>query len=134
MRQRRQRGERGATLVEAAVSSFVFTVGALGLIGLLVTGSQGMTTAEDVTQATLLARAKLGELASQPYDSIVDGEDASSLTAGAGRSERQYTRKWTVVEPVTDLAYKEITCEVTWTDPRAKDTRMVRMTGGKSRQ
>jgi len=137
--------ERGFTLLESMLAAAVFTVGSLGLLGLIITSSKGLSTGERISQATTLARSKLDEFRRTPYDLVVDGHEVTNLgplgeTLGAygatSDSDGWFARSWTVTTPSVGLEYKEVRVQVQWYDrtmePQA--VRTVALVGGRSRQ
>ena len=156
-RRRRSFGKsaRGFSLIEAMVASFVFTVGALGLLRLMYGSAQGITVAGKVTQATALAKSQLDVLTHLPYTNTSlavgtykDGSnnlgpagfafDANGNATGAwgcsaATFDGWFARSWTVTEPVAD-SLKIINVSVCWWDPSSKTARNVSVAGGKSIQ
>ncbi len=145
----RAKGERGFSLIELMVASALFLVGALGLLRLMYSSSEGVTVAQKLTQATQLARTKLDELVMRPYDDAalstgsVHQDGAKNLgpagtaytpTGGAtgdfGAKDGWFARSWEVTEPVAGL--KVITVTVEWWDAPMSTTREVELVGGKS--
>jgi len=47
-----KRAERGFSLIESMIAAAVFTIGSLGLLGMLVSSSQGMAVSERMTHGT----------------------------------------------------------------------------------
>ncbi|MBN1961948.1 MAG: prepilin-type N-terminal cleavage/methylation domain-containing protein [Deltaproteobacteria bacterium] len=153
----RVKHERGFTLIEVVVAMFVFTFGALGLLRLLVSGSQGVATAGRMTQATVLAQSKLNELLGKQFTNadltagnhiepggknIGYGGTAYTPTGAAtgdyGSADGWFARSWFVADQDVDttaagIEFKLITVTVSWTDLSFKNTvRTVRVVGGKS--
>ncbi|MBI5510365.1 MAG: prepilin-type N-terminal cleavage/methylation domain-containing protein [Deltaproteobacteria bacterium] len=145
----------GFSLIEAMVASFVFAVGALGLLGMMISSANGITTASKTTQATALARAKLDELVRLPYDhgdlNVGVQPDGLKNLGPSGTSfapegtatgdwethDGWFARSW-AVEEVTAGAFKRVTVTVKWWDKSAKASvgswRSVTLAGGKSIQ
>ncbi len=151
--------ERGMTLMEAMIAMAVFTIGALGLLRLMISGSEGTGVSTHVTAATLLARNRLDMLMQLPYDhadlapdSATDPADDhvepgnrnlganggllgphNTATGAAGDADGNFWRTWSVVEN-NEHTFKTITVKVTWMDNAAGGSRMERavsVLGGK---
>jgi Tfp pilus assembly protein PilV len=151
IRRRRRRGEAGFTLVEAMLASFVFVVGALGLLGLMYNSAAGLTAATNITYATSVARAKLEELTARPYNhadlSVGDHQPDTKNIGPAGTpfdpqgnatgdintDDGWFARSWSVTE-VNANSFKNIVVRVRWYDKTTKMARYVTMAGGKSVQ
>ena len=139
-------GSEGFTLIEGMVALLVFTVGALGLLTMIYTSHQGVSTAEDLTHATTLARSKLDELVRLDYDDTTlnagthpegsynineIGDDVTTSTYGA--SDGLYARSWDVVVPDASEDFKTIAVQVRWWDKNYDSWREVVLRGGKGR-
>ncbi|OGQ89122.1 MAG: hypothetical protein A2289_13095 [Deltaproteobacteria bacterium RIFOXYA12_FULL_58_15] len=138
-----KRAERGFSLIESMIAAAVFTIGSLGLLGMLVSSSQGMAVSERMTHGTVLARQKLSELTRLPYDSIATGAETTNIDAeGAAQgdlgseanSDGWFARTWTVSQPDTTIDFKLVRVDVKWRDKALKIERQVSMSSGKSRQ
>lgn len=153
-----RRAERGMSLIEVAIASMVFTVGALGLVRLLYSSAEGVTVASKVTFATALARGKLDELVPLPYDhadlSVAgsphqDGDKNlgptgepkkpdGSDTGTFGSNDGWFARSWTVTEAdansdgTADL--KIIRVDARWYDAMNKQDRTVSLAAARSMQ
>jgi hypothetical protein len=144
---RRRRGQAGHTLVELAIASTVFTVGALGLLRLVISSGEGLQVSSRLTQASSLARTKLGELCNMDYDLLVDGnhtEGANNIgptgtphapdgssTGAYGSTDGWFERSWVITTDGT-IAYKTVSVQVRWYDHPVKRWRSVSLIGGKS--
>lgn len=141
-RRRPRKSERGFSLIEVALASFVFTVGALGLVALIYTSMEGVSVAGDVTRGTALARGKLDTLVQLPPDHAdltagphtdannVDGAGVAS--SALGTNDGDFARSWEVIDATP--AFKTITVTVRWWDVEKKMERTVVVLGGKSTQ
>jgi len=151
-RRRLRRGEAGFTLIEAMLASFVFVVGALGLLGLMYNSAAGLTTATNISSATTVARTKLEELTARPYDHAdlttgtthVEGaknlgpsglafDPQGNATGAYNSNDGWFARSWDVTEVVAG-SFKTIVVRVRWYDKVAKRDRFVTLAGGKSIQ
>ena len=144
-----RRGQRGHTLIEVMIAGAIFTIGALGLLRLIVTSGEGLRTSSKLTQASSLARTKLDELANTSYDALVAGsytEGANNIgpagtpykpdgsaTAVFHSTDGMFARSWTITED-TALGYKAITVLVEWFDHGRKAWYSVSLVGGRSHQ
>ncbi|MBI3180278.1 MAG: prepilin-type N-terminal cleavage/methylation domain-containing protein [Deltaproteobacteria bacterium] len=143
------KNERGFSLIELMVASMLFLVGALGLLRLMYSSSEGVTVAQKLTQATQLARTKLDELVMLPYDDAAlaigavheDGvknlgpagtsyTPSGGATGDFGGKDGWFARSWEVTEPVAGL--KVITITVKWWDGPMRTFRQVHLVGGMS--
>lgn len=64
--------EKGLTLVEAVISIGIFAIGFLAIAGLVVGTAKNNTTGNTLTEATMLARAKVESLKALPLDQLAD--------------------------------------------------------------
>ena len=62
--------EKGLTLIEAALSMAIFTIGFLAIAGLVVTTTKNNTSGNIFTEATMLARSKVESLKALPLDQL----------------------------------------------------------------
>jgi|GEM_PF-5103978 len=101
--------QKGVSLVEIPVALVV-----LGIV--LIIAARTFMTAGSVQkdsyfthQAATFAAAKLTELESTPSSLIVDGEDQVQTASGFA-----FTRKWTVLQPLTGSKAKAVQVEMIW--------------------
>jgi len=140
----RSPAQAGFTLVEGMVALMVFTIGALGLLTMIYTSHQGVTTAENLTHATALSRSKLDELLRLPYDNAaldvgnheegvynVDQTGAAVTTSNFGDDDGLYARSWDVQRPDSSEDFKTIAVRVRWWDKNYDLERSVVLRGGK---
>jgi hypothetical protein len=126
------------------ISLMVFTIGALGLLTMIYSSHQGVTTAEDLTHATALARSKLDELLRLPYDHTdldtantheeatnIDATGAAVSGSGFGDDDGNYARSWDVLQPDSGEDFKTIAVRVRWWDKNYDLERDVVLRGGK---
>ena len=135
--------QAGFTLVEAMIALLVFTVGALGLLTMTYSSHQGITAAEDVTNATALARSKLDELVRLPYadtnldvgshdDGTTNLDETGAPAAGAfGADDGDFARSWDVAIPDSNEQFKTIAVRVRWWDKNYDTERDVVLRGGR---
>lgn len=143
MARRVPREEAGFTLIEAMIAMLVFTVGALGLLTMIYTSHQGVSTAENITHATALARSKLDELVRLQYDDanldvgthnegVNNVDETGTATAAAfGADDGSYARSWDVAIPDANEEFKTIAVTVLWWDGNYDTWRDVVLNGGK---
>jgi len=151
-----RRRSRGHTLIEVSIAAGLLTFGALGLVPLLVTGNQGLTSSSMIIQATALADSKLTELVTMDYASTAlaagsyteatnlsltgvplnpDGTATGAYGCGSS-SDGRFARSWTIADvqvPTGSLNAKEIAVTVCWWDKISKSTHSVVSTGGVAR-
>jgi type II secretory pathway pseudopilin PulG len=143
----RHGAEAGFSLIELMLAMFVFEVGALGLLALIYSSMEGVSSSRDLTHATNLARSKLDELVRLPYDDSalsagthddgtlnLDATGAPVTGSDIGDDDGYYERKWTVATPVSGVGLKSITVRVRWWDKVKKRWRQVELAGGRSQQ
>ncbi|WP_223871721.1 type IV pilus modification protein PilV [Candidatus Dactylopiibacterium carminicum] len=73
--------QRGAALLEALIAILIFSLGVLGLIGLLATSTQFSIDAEDRTRASMLAN----DLVAQMWEKQTVSLDSDTLSAWESR-------------------------------------------------
>ena len=95
----------GVSLVEALVATFILTVVALSLAQLIGIGMLSNKTALDLTQATSLSGAKLEQLRSGEYSSLVAGGSLVASNVGYfdlvdadGDGNSDYVRRWSITD------------------------------------
>ena len=103
-----QRRIRAGTLIEAAVASAVVAICALGGFSFIQFGRQALDQAKNERIAARMAQAKIEELRSIAYVSIL-GETENGLTLGNITGTRE-----TTVARGPDDAYRDVTVEITW--------------------
>jgi prepilin-type N-terminal cleavage/methylation domain-containing protein len=109
---RRNPGFRGFTLLEVLVSLGVMSFGLLAAAELLVTAIRGNSFSHRLTDATILAEAKLEDLKNLNYlDSRLAGSSSSEAIL---RSGMLYTRRYSVAD--MGLMMKMISVTVQWRD------------------
>ena len=64
--------ENGLTLVEVVISLGIFAIGFLAIAGLVVGTTKNNTSGNMLTQATMLARAKIESLKTLPLEQLAD--------------------------------------------------------------
>jgi len=111
-----QKKQQGFTLVEALISFLILAVGLLAMANMQLTAMNVNTSARRMTEGTSIAKGKLEELMSLPFDdpNLVSGEETpaepfSSLT-------------WTVEDTPGGVAnIKLITVRIEWKDRTEKE-------------
>lgn len=152
-----RRHARGHTLIEVSIAAGMLTFGALGLVPLIVTGNQGLSSSSKTIQASSLAESKLAQLTSLDYNSaalaaaaytevknlsatgVPLNSDGSSTSAyGCDQtSDGHFARSWTITDIAVPtggaLLAKEIAVTVCWWDNMSKAQHSVTTTGGITR-
>ncbi len=102
----------GFTLIEVLISLVVLALGLLAMAGLLVTAIKGNSFSHHLTEATVLAEAKLDDLKNLNYfDSRLAGPSSSEEIL---RSGILYTRQCSTMDMGRRM--KMISVTVGWTD------------------
>ena len=65
-----EKGEKGLTLIEVVLSMAIFAIGFLAIAGLVVATTKNNTSGNILTEATMLARAKVESLKALPLDQL----------------------------------------------------------------
>jgi Tfp pilus assembly protein PilV len=87
-------GESGLSLAEVLVALVVFTIGALGLAGVIPLGMNRVTDSNSDTVASTLAAERCEALLATPYDD--ETLDAGDHTDPGNPYEGHYNVSWTV--------------------------------------
>jgi prepilin-type N-terminal cleavage/methylation domain-containing protein len=93
----------GFTIIEIMFALSIFAIGILAVSGLSISAVGSNASSRRITEATALAEDRLERLASLPYASIQDGQEASG----------GYQISWVVVENEIATDTKSITVTVT---------------------
>ena len=64
--------EKGLSLIEVMISMAIFTIGFLAIAGLVVATTRNNTTGHTLTEATMLAEAKVEYLKGLPLDQLAE--------------------------------------------------------------
>ncbi len=100
------RHQRGFSLIECMVSTFVFFIVIVGLGSTTVMVIKGNTISQAVSVATTLATDQLESLQNMGYNDITSGGPETLQTI--------YTRQWTITNNVPILNTKTIAVTVSW--------------------
>ena len=95
------KANHGFTLIEVLIAIAVFSVGILAVASLQLVNSKNNTTANIMTQATMLARAQMEQLENSDIDTSADlalgtHTDPNNPIDETGTAGGIYTRTWTV--------------------------------------
>ncbi|MEW6220826.1 MAG: hypothetical protein AB1634_15020 [Thermodesulfobacteriota bacterium] len=130
---KRLASEHGFSILEVMFGAAVFTLGMLGVAGLLTSAIRGAAFSADLSEANELAAGKLEELLMAPYDPLDDpaarlddddadgtagladdtGVTADGVEPGVGRNGT-YTVLWNVADSAPVPNMKTIRVFVTW--------------------
>lgn len=116
-------------LVEALISIAIFSIGFLAVAMLVISVTQNNTRGHILTQANMLAKAKLEMLKGEDIESddLKVGDYADTSTVDAyGNQGGIFTRTWTIQDQLGFNTSREITVTVNW--KRHGQTRSVVLT------
>jgi prepilin-type N-terminal cleavage/methylation domain-containing protein len=105
----------GFTLVEVMMAITIFSIGFLAVSTLVIATTRNNTTGNIMTQATMLARARLEQLKMAP--------DPTGLTDG-GDTVGIFTRTWQITNPTGSAVARQLEVTVSW-NRRGKNRRVV---------
>ena len=74
-------GESGFSIIESMFASVIFAIGIIAVAGVFLTNIKQNATAEDMTQASVLAQDMLEDLIDINYDTMAAAGDAGSITS-----------------------------------------------------
>lgn len=116
----RQRADAGFSLIEVLVSILVFSIGALGVVGMLASATQNAVQAQDRTRAATLASELISQMWANQTTSLAPAlteawmarvADATVAGLPSGAAE--------ISLPSADGT---VTITITWTAPGSKQT------------
>lgn len=112
------RTERGFTLVEVIMASFILVIG-IGIISsIIATVTQKNFYSHRHTQAVILAQNKIEELLNDGYESpnLADGDYVNPLNPvnATGDSAGVFSQFWTIDDLMPIPSSKQITSTVQW--------------------
>ncbi len=113
---------RGFSLIEAMVSAFVFTVGSLGLLSMMNYSAKANHNSQKMIEANVIASSVLSAKLQLPNDELENGHNEKNITATgeeAGNYEDHdgnFAVSWTVEEKDTLVPYVSVTVIVRWWD------------------
>ena len=102
----------GMTLVEVVISMGIFAIGCLTIAGLVAGTAKNNTTGNMLTEATMLARARIESLKALPLDEL---DDACLDENEPKTIKRVYTRECDVDSIGASTTIKTIKVTVRWT-------------------
>ena len=112
------KANHGFTLIEVLIAIAVFSVGILAVASMQLVNTRNNTTANIMTQATMLARAQMEQLANSDIATSADltpgtHADANNPIDENGAAGGIYTRTWTVAAG-SGPSSREIEVRVNW--------------------
>jgi len=108
------------------IASAIFAIGYLGVTSLVITTTHNNTTANIITQATMLARQKVEELKNTTdVAALASGADPGTID-DQGNPGGIFTRSWTVSDPLVSTSTRQIQVTVIW--DRLRQNRRVVLT------
>jgi prepilin-type N-terminal cleavage/methylation domain-containing protein len=91
--------EKGMTLIEVVISMAIFSIGFLAIAGLVVATTRNNTTGNMLTEASMLARARMEYLKALPLDQLANACPDHGLPELVGRV---YVRECRI-SPITPI-------------------------------
>lgn len=115
---RHNKNQNGVTLVEVLIALVILSIGLLALAGLQVVVIKGNAGSKNLTSAVILAEAKIEQLKSDGFDSLVNGEsqDPNNLVDPTGQAGGIFTRSWVIADYLGSADMRQIIVTLTWTD------------------
>lgn len=114
----REDRQGGFTLIEILIAMTVFTIGILAIATLQYTTTRNNTMGNLLTQATMLARARIERLKNQDINSAAlapgNYNDSNNPVNDRGQPGGIYTRTWSVANLGTSTSARQITVTVRW--------------------
>jgi type II secretory pathway pseudopilin PulG len=110
--------QKGYMLIEALISIAIFSVGFLAVATLVLSVSRNNTNGNQLTEANMLAKAKLEMLKAENIESeaLKAGDYADPLPINAyGDPGGIYTRNWTIQDALGFNTSRQIKVTVNWT-------------------
>jgi prepilin-type N-terminal cleavage/methylation domain-containing protein len=103
--------EKGLTMIEVIISMAIFAIGFLAIAGLVVTTTKNNTTGNMLTEATMLARARIEYLKTLPLDQLAN---ACPDPSQPELVNRVYARECRVSALDSSATIKTVKVTVTW--------------------
>ena len=91
--------EKGMTLIEVVISMAIFSIGFLAIAGLVVATTRNNTTGNMLTEASMLARARMEYLKALPLDQLANACPDNGLPELV---DRVYVRECRI-SPITPI-------------------------------
>ena len=104
-RRRSANGEGGFTLIEVLISTFVLTIGLIGIAGMLAVTTRAQIGARESARSVRLAQEKVDELMKLPFATpalLVGGNLAANAANYNDTPVAGITRRWVVTAGPTD--------------------------------
>jgi prepilin-type N-terminal cleavage/methylation domain-containing protein len=122
--------KNGYTLIEVAIAMVVFAIGALTVTQLLILSFQNNKTGNEITQAVLLAEAKMEELKSVNDVAMLASAVESNINQ-YGQPGGIYTRTANIANPLGGDFSRQIEVTVQWiAKGRMRTVRLTSFTHG----
>ena len=112
-----EKNQKGFTLLEFLMATFILSFGLLALINLQWMAIRGNSDSKEMTRAIFLAEQKMEALKNTPYSSLTLGttQDNSNPMNGLGQAGGIFSRSWTVQNYESSSFMRQITVNVSWT-------------------
>jgi len=115
----KQKGNRGFTLVEVIISTFLFVTALLGVVSTTVIIMKSDSRSMAMTTATTLAKDKMEQSKNAGYNGLTTGDfydyaDKDSTVRATSAADTVYTRKRTVTDSAPAANMKTVTVTVSW--------------------
>jgi prepilin-type N-terminal cleavage/methylation domain-containing protein len=107
------RNQSGYSMIEVAITMAVFAIGALTVCQLLILTFQSNKTGNEITQATLLAEARMESLKNAPDISILTSAVEPNINH-YGQPGGIYTRTTSITNPTGGDYSRQIVVTVQW--------------------
>ncbi len=130
LRRSRFTDQQGYSMIEVTIAMAVFAISALAVSQLLVLTFQSNKSSNEITQATLLAEARMEDLKNVPDVTTLTGVVESNIDQ-YGRPGGIYRRTTTVTNPMGGDFSRQIEVTVQWmTKGRPRSVRLISFTHG----
>jgi len=126
---RSKHDQRGYLLLEIMVAVAIFSIGFLAVGTMIISTTRNNTTANIITQATLLAEETLEDLKKETLGSLITGgpyNDPQNPIDEWGNKGGIFKRSWIIDDPVGLNSSRRVRVTVSW--ERLGQTRRVELT------
>ena len=110
--------EKGMTLIEVVISMAIFSIGFLAIAGLVVATTRNNTTGNMLTEASMLARARMEYLKALPLDQLANACPDHGLPELVGRVYVRECRISPITPTISPEASRRNTSEAVVSEDR----------------